>query len=148
MTIRLLVCLGLAAILTVPVHAQSLRPQPDQPSRSRFSSPLGFHLTDTVRVTHRLALGFSPNKLLPLGPRLDTPATACPMPVMRPDPNTGDTMPVQTVDSTVSPAANSSLTLPSCYNDRFTRQKQHTTPLEWPFTPPDSAGESTTPEGL
>lgn len=121
MTTRLLVYLGLAGLLTVPVHAQGLRPQPAQPSWSRFSTPLGVQLGDTVRVTPRLGLGSALNKLLALRSRLDTTATACPMPVMRPDPGTGDNMPVQTVDSTVSPAANRSLTLPSCYNVRFIR---------------------------
>ena len=120
MAIRLLISLGLAGLLSVPVHAQGMRPQPEPPNWPGFALPRGFQIADSLRVAPRPGLEFSLNKLRALRSRLDTSATACPMPVMRGDPSTDVSMPVQARDSTVSPAANRSLTLPSCYN-RFTQ---------------------------
>jgi hypothetical protein len=131
MITRLLICLGATLALTFPVQAQGTEPATPPPSQSGFSStfrsPPEKQMTDGLR--YRLG-SLSVNALLAPRPRLDTTAVTCPMPVLQPRPSAVGSMPVQAPDSTVAPAANKSLTLPSCSNYLFRPWEQPNTHLE------------------
>jgi hypothetical protein len=120
MTTRFLVNLAMALVLAVPAQAQGSQPQAEPRSQPSFSSTFRFQPQRTISVTPRHRLGsLSVNALLAPTPRLDTTDIACPMPVMRPRPGTADSMPRLAIDSTVAPATNRSLLLPSCSNELF-----------------------------
>ena len=120
MIMRLLVSLGTAWVLAVPVQAQGTQPPAPLPSQPGFSSTFRFQPAKQMAESLRLRLGsLSVKALRAPGPRVDTTGVACPMPVMQPRPSVAGSMPVQPADSTVAPALNRALILPTCTNYLF-----------------------------
>lgn len=108
----------LATVLTVPAQAQRVLPGLEPTAGASVFRMSGTGPVDSMVASPRHRPGSLSLerflKRLPPAPRAEV---GCPMPVLRPQPRSADSMPVLTADSSAAPAFNQRVVLPACDND-------------------------------